>query len=60
MIIKVSQGKGFRGVLDYLLRREKAEIIAGNMGGTNVRDLSTEFGVSRQMRRDIEKPVFRL
>ncbi len=58
MIIKVSQGKGFRGVLDYLLRRERAEIIAGNMGGTNVRDLSTEFGVSRQMRRDIEKPVF--
>lgn len=58
MIIKVSQGKGFRGVLSYLLRREKAEIIAGNMSGANVRDLSSEFGVSRQMRRDIEKPVF--
>jgi len=58
MIIKISQGKGFRGVLDYLLRREKAEIVAGNMIGTSVRNLSTEFGVSRQMRRDIEKPVF--
>jgi len=58
MIIKVSQGKGFRGVLDYLLSREKAKIIAGNMAGTNVRELSTEFGVSRQLRRDIAKPVF--
>ena len=58
MITKVSQGKGFRGVLDYLLSRDKAKIIAGNMAGTNVRDLSTEFGVSRQLRRDIAKPVF--
>lgn len=58
MITNVSQGKGFRGVLNYLLSREKAKIIAGNMSGTNVRELSTEFGVSRQMRRDIAKPVF--
>ena len=58
MIIKISQGKGFRGVLDYLLSKDRGEIIASCMTGRDVRELATEFGVSRQMRRDIEKPVF--
>lgn len=58
MIIKISQGKGFRGVLDYLLSKDRGEIMAGCMTGRDARKLATEFGVSRQLRRDIEKPVF--
>ena len=53
----MNRGAGFRGVLDYAYK-STAVVIGGNMSGTNARDLATEFGVARQMRPDVEKPVW--
>lgn len=53
----MNRGAGFRGVLDYAYK-STAVVIGGNMSGTNARDLATEFGVARQMRPDVDKPVW--
>lgn len=57
MISKISHGKGFRGVFDYLLSKSQAKILNGYEGATP-RDLSAEFRVARDLRPDIEKPVW--
>lgn len=57
MIAKISRGKGFRGVFDYLLSKHDARILNSYEGKT-ARDLSAEFSVSRNLRPDIEKPVW--
>lgn len=54
---QIKRGSGFKGVLDYGLR-EGAEIIGGNMLGTNAEELAAEFGISRRLRPDVEKPVW--
>lgn len=56
MKAKVSKGKGFRGVLDYDL--ERGQVIGGTMVGKAPRELAAEFGLGRQLRPDIEKPVW--
>ena len=48
MIPKIVRGNGFRGVLDYALKKEKGHLIGGNMLGLNPRELSAEFGFARQ------------
>ena len=53
---RVSRGTGFRGVLDYTL--ENGRLIGGNMDGRNARELASEFGATRRLRPDIEKPVW--
>jgi len=57
MISKISRGKGFRGVFDYLLSKQGATILNGFEGAT-ARDLSAEFRAARSLRPDIEKPVW--
>ncbi len=54
----IKRGTGFRGVLEYALDKDKGEVIGGNMAGETPRELSTEFGFSRRMREDVEKPVW--
>ena len=55
---KISRGTGFRGVLDYCFGDPNARMLpAGNMGGTNPRELAREFSISRKM-RDVKKPVW--
>lgn len=58
MKAKISKGAGFRGVVNYLLDRERGEIIGGNMAATTQAGLSAEFGAVRTMRPDIAKPVW--
>lgn len=53
MIAKISQGKGFRGALDYVLKAD-SETIGGNMAGKSARELAAEFGVTRALREDID------
>lgn len=53
MIAKISQGKGFRGALDYVLKAD-SEVIGGNMAGRTARSLASEFGVTRALRNDID------
>ena len=55
---KIKRGTGFRGVLEYALDNDKGEVIGGNMSGITPRELSQEFGQSRSIREDIEKPVW--
>ncbi|NHC35959.1 relaxase/mobilization nuclease domain-containing protein [Scytonema millei] len=58
MIGNISKGRGFRGCLSYLLEKEQAELIGGNMLGENARELAAEFKLSRQLNPDIKQPVF--
>lgn len=55
---KIRRGRGFRGLLQYLLEEGKAQIIGGNMSGQSLDDLQREFGVARRLRSSIEKPVW--
>ena len=55
---KISRGSGFRGCLEYLCEQGKAQIIGGNMAGQTARALAAEFGISRSMRLEVEKPVW--
>lgn len=57
------RGRSFRGCLNYVLdKNNKAEknpeIVAGNMCSTDINGLSKEFGVMREVRGDIAKPVW--
>lgn len=59
---KIKRGTGFRGAVSYAIDREPGQepgqIIGGNMSGTTPRELAGEFGASRQLRPEIEKPVW--
>src|SRR5690606_995936 len=60
---KISRGAGFRGALDYAQDRDSPEaergvLIGGNMSGQDAKTLASEFGLSRALRPDIEKPVW--
>ena len=59
MIASIHTGSGFRGALEYNFDKSKnAEIIGGNMAGSTPRELAREFGETRHLREDIEKPVY--
>jgi hypothetical protein len=56
---KISRGVGFRGALNYDIDHDQPQIVGGNMAGANARELASEFGQSRRIRSDIQKPVWR-
>lgn len=58
MKAKIKRGSGFRGTLNYVLGKGDAEQVAGTMTGSDARLLAQEFGVLRQLRPDIERPVW--
>lgn len=66
MKAKVSRGAGFRGVINYIHGpgednhpgRAVPVLGAGNVLGTDPRDLARQFAVTRQLRPDIKKPVW--
>ena len=61
---RVKRGRGFRGVLNYIFGRDKDHenapgiLIGGNMASHDPRTLAQEFGITRRLRPDIEKPVW--
>lgn len=64
MIVKNIKGKGFRGLLDYVLsgsidgsENKRAVIIGTNMAGASARELATEFGALRKLRPQLGKAV---
>lgn len=58
---KVIRGRGFRGLLNYLLAICKlARILGGNMTGRNTAELSREFAFVRQLRPDCTRPVLHI
>lgn len=57
MIAKAVKGKGFRGALEYDLKKEQGRVIDKNMAGENPRELATEFGEIRKLRPNLGKAV---
>ena len=57
MIAKASKGRGFRGVLSYVLSRDGAEIIATSMAARDARGLAREFGQVRRLRPAVARAV---
>lgn len=57
MISKLTKGKGFRGLANYLLSGGRGQIVAGVMAGRTPRELATEFGVLRRLNPKLGKAV---
>jgi len=59
---KISRGKGFGGALRYAFDREAGAeagiFVGGNMSGSTAEALTAEFAAFRDLRPDIEKPVW--
>jgi len=61
MIGKIApKGRGFRGLLGYLMRRGRGHIVAGPMAGRTPRELASEFGVLRRLNPKLGKAVAHL
>jgi hypothetical protein len=58
MIQNIEKGRGFRGVLNYALGKDGAEIIGGTMYGENPRALAAEFRSFRELRPEVGRAVF--
>jgi hypothetical protein len=58
LIAKQSKGRSFRGLLNYLLSKEGAEIVGGNMIGENAKELAAEFSASRKLRPSLSRAVY--
>lgn len=58
MKAKITRGKSFRGLLNYLLDHDRGEVIGGNMSAVDKIGLSLEFGAVRALRPDISRPVW--
>lgn len=58
MIGKNTKGRGFRGVLDYVLNPEKGILIGGNMDPKTPRELAKEFAESRSLNPGLQRPVY--
>ena len=58
MIGKQTKGKSFIGVLEYLEKRDKAELIGGNMAGKTADILAAEFKISTELNPKLSKAVY--
>lgn len=58
MIAKLSKGAGFRGVLSYVEKNGKGELIGGSMSGQTPRELAAEFGQIRSQNQNCSRPVW--
>lgn len=57
MIGKITKGRGFRGLAEYLLRGGRGQIVAGPMAGRTPRELAAEFGQFRRLNPKLGKAV---
>jgi len=57
MIGKITKGNGFTGVCSYLLDKDEARLIGGNMASTTPRQLAAEFRVFSQKNLRVQLPV---
>jgi Relaxase/Mobilisation nuclease domain len=60
MIGKITQGSNFQGCIDYLLGKDKAEIIGGSLLFTTAREFGEEFRVMQDLTPAVSKPVFHI
>lgn len=60
MIPNVVKGRGFHGVLSYVLTKPGAQFLGGNMDGREVRDLVREFRMISDLNPKVKSPVMHL
>ncbi|HEY9629321.1 MAG TPA: hypothetical protein V6C84_18620 [Coleofasciculaceae cyanobacterium] len=58
MIGKIMRNLSFQATTGYVLGKEKAQIIGGNMVGRTTDELVAEFAMSKSFNPDIERPVY--
>jgi hypothetical protein len=59
MVINVTRGRGFRGLLGYVLgEAKKPEIVGGNVAGVTPAELNSEFAAARTANARVRTPVF--
>lgn len=60
MITKVKANKSFRGTTKYVLEKEKAKIIGGNMYGITTNELVEQFTLSAHLNPQLKDPCYHL
>jgi len=60
MITKVKANKSFRGTTKYVLDKEKAKIIGGNMYGQSTNELVEQFTLSAHLNPQLKDPCYHL
>ncbi|MBD2533986.1 relaxase/mobilization nuclease domain-containing protein [Nostoc flagelliforme FACHB-838] len=60
MITKVKANKSFRGTTKYVLEKEKAKIIGGNMYGKSTNQLVEQFTLSAHLNSQLKDPCYHL
>ncbi len=60
MIAKTKANKSFRGTTKYVLEKEKAKIIGGNMYGTSTNELVEQFALSAHLNPQLKDPCYHL
>jgi Relaxase/Mobilisation nuclease domain len=60
MITKVKANKSFRGTTKYVLEKEKAKIIGGNMYGRSTNELVEQFTLSAHLNPQLKDPCYHL
>jgi Arc/MetJ-type ribon-helix-helix transcriptional regulator len=60
MITKVKANKSFRGTAKYVLEKEKAKIIGGNMYGRSTNELVEQFTLSAHLNPQLKDPCYHL
>jgi Relaxase/Mobilisation nuclease domain len=60
MITKIKANKSFRGTTKYVLEKEKAQIIGGNMYGQTTNELVEQFTLSAHLNPQIKDPCYHL
>lgn len=60
MIAKTKANKSFRGTTKYVLEKEKAQIIGGNMYGSTTDELVEQFALSAHLNPQLKDPCYHL
>jgi hypothetical protein len=60
MITKIKANKSFRGTTKYVLEKEKAKIIGGNMYGQTTNELVEQFTLSAHLNPQLKDPCYHL
>ena len=60
MITKIKANKSFRGTTKYVLEKEKAKIIGGNMYGISTNELVEQFTLSAHLNPKLKDPCYHL
>jgi hypothetical protein len=60
MITKVKANKSFRGTTKYVIEKEKAQVIGGNMYGKSTNELVEQFTLSAHLNPQLKDPCYHL